>query len=108
MRFRLRAMIDQLNISQTDLASALHVTRGAVTQWLSGQTKPSAAFLALIEEKFGIRAEWLETGKGSAFINKDKQERCRCFRIFDKLSTTDLKAFATIAAKLPTVRKDEK
>ena len=52
-------------ISQTTLAKACGVTRGAVCLWESGETKSlDAMYLFDAARALGVGAEWLATGKG--------------------------------------------
>ena len=53
--------------SQTDLAAALGVSRGAVGQWETGETAPSTENLAKAAIELGRPFEWLATGRGAKF-----------------------------------------
>ena len=43
----------------------LHISESAVSNMCSGKSKPSTQSITLICERFGIREEWLRTGKGA-------------------------------------------
>lgn len=51
-------------LSQTGLATLLAVTRGAVGQWETGQTSPSAENLSEAAVRLGVSYDWLATGRG--------------------------------------------
>lgn len=47
----------QHNMTQQQLADALHVTQGAVYQWENGKTKPMIAKLLQMAQMFGCTIE---------------------------------------------------
>lgn len=49
--------------NQSKLARRLGVSRSAVSQWLSGQTEPSATNALLLARMAGVRPEWLVLGE---------------------------------------------
>lgn len=100
MNERLELMLAYIGASKSELARALHVTPGAVTQWLSGRTTPSGALLGLMEEKFGVSAEWLSSGKGGMILTGGKAKRWRMLSAIAELDTENLTALANIAKKM--------
>ena len=52
-------------MKQAGLARTLHISESAVSNMCSGKSKPSTQSITLICERFGIREEWLRTGKGA-------------------------------------------
>jgi transcriptional regulator with XRE-family HTH domain len=64
---RLVTVRDHAGWSQTRLAKEVGVSRGAVGQWESGRTEPSAANLREIAVRAGVDYDWLATGRGHFF-----------------------------------------
>jgi SOS-response transcriptional repressor LexA len=60
---RLATARDERRLSQTDIAVALGVTRGAVGQWETG-TAPSTENLIQAALELDVSFEWLATGRG--------------------------------------------
>lgn len=52
------------DISQTALAAAVGVSRGAVGQWESGETAPTTENLSAAAVELRVFFEWLATGRG--------------------------------------------
>lgn len=62
---RIRMILDETGIEQTELAKVACVTKGAVNQWLSGATKSMKSQYAVkIGKKFGYTVGWLAMGEG--------------------------------------------
>lgn len=55
-----------IDMNQTDLGSALGLTRSAVSQWESELTEPSSENLRAIAMRCRVDFEWLATGRGEA------------------------------------------
>lgn len=52
----------EAKLTQSDLAKAVGVTRGAVAQWESGDVRPRHTTLTKIAEATGKSIQWLESG----------------------------------------------
>lgn len=50
----IKEYLDENNMSQRDLAKALEITDGAVSQWISGLTKPSTEMAKKIKTHTGL------------------------------------------------------
>jgi transcriptional regulator with XRE-family HTH domain len=62
---RLRLALEQSGLSQAELARRIGVTPGAVSLWLSGETKAlKASNAVLLAKHLGVSPEWLATGRG--------------------------------------------
>lgn len=62
---RIREAIAAAGLSQSDVARRTGNTTGAVSQWISGQTRQLKTHNALaLEALTGYRAQWLATGAG--------------------------------------------
>lgn len=61
---RLQEVLRLKGIKQAGLARTLNLSNASVSKICNGKSKPSAQSITLICERFGIREEWLRTGKG--------------------------------------------
>ena len=59
---RITALRKEKNISQTELASRLGVSRQAVSKWEQGTSSPDTAKLIQLAELFDTEVEYLATG----------------------------------------------
>lgn len=50
-------------VPKSRLASACKVSKGAVTQWFSGDTRPKSEAAMLLAQELGVSLEWLVLGK---------------------------------------------
>ena len=74
MNERIKKIRNSLNISQTDFAQKLSVSRSAVCKMESGENYPSEQTIKLICNEFSVNEDWLRTGKGEMFIPKSKEQ----------------------------------
>lgn len=61
---RILQVLQIKGIKQAGLARMLQISESAVSNMCNGKSKPSTQSVTLICERFGIREEWLRTGKG--------------------------------------------
>jgi len=70
---RITALRKEKNISQTELAALLNVSRQAVSKWEQGQSSPDTSKLIQLAEILGTEVEYLATGThpepGSVVLN---------------------------------------
>lgn len=70
---RIMALRKEKNISQTELAKRLNVSRQAVSKWEQGVSSPDTERLILLAEILGTEVEYLATGThpepGSVVLN---------------------------------------
>lgn len=69
--------------TQMELAKWLDYSQPMINYWLNGEKLPSMDTAIKISEKFGVRVEWLITGKGSIRIDEIKQPSSP---LFDKIN----------------------
>lgn len=63
---RLKEALEKRNMSASELARRIGVTRGAVSFWLRGETQTvSGPNLMALATTLGIDATWLTTGQGN-------------------------------------------
>ena len=73
LSMRIRAARQRVDLSQTELAKHLGVSRTAVANWesIKSRTRPSSERLEAISHLTGVSWEWLATGRGSAKVSDD-------------------------------------
>lgn len=74
MNERIKKVRNSLNISQTDFAQKLSVSRSAICKMESGENYPSEQTIKLICNEFSVNEDWLRTGNGEMFIPKSKEQ----------------------------------
>lgn len=61
---RVQEMLDDLGVTQTELAKAAGCTKGLVNQWLSGETKRVGQDYAhKLEARYGYSSRWIRYGE---------------------------------------------
>ena len=76
MEQRIRKIIDDLGLSQSDFAKQIGVERANISHILSGRHKPSYDFLRKVLLTFpNLNAEWLILGKGKAYKTDNQQDK---------------------------------
>ena len=71
--------------TQMELAKWLDYSQPMINYWLNGEKLPSMDTAIKISEKFGVRVEWLITGKGSIRIDEIKQPSSPLLDKFNQL-----------------------
>jgi len=65
---RIKYLIVQQNLTQTEFANIIGIQRSTLSHILSGRNKPSLDFTLKLLSKFtNINAEWLLNGEGSMY-----------------------------------------
>jgi transcriptional regulator with XRE-family HTH domain len=59
---RLRAAIEALNLTQTEVARCLATTPSKLGNWLRGDNYPSAWFVTQFCDRYGITTDWIYRG----------------------------------------------
>jgi DNA-binding XRE family transcriptional regulator len=77
--------------TQMELAKWLDYSQPMINYWLNGEKLPSMDTAIKISEKFGVRVEWLITGKGSIRIDEIKQQSSPLLDKFTSLSADQQK-----------------
>jgi len=98
LNHRIKLLIKSKNISQSELARKLDVTRGSVNQWLSGKQIPGHKPLMKMFELFpDISADWLLLGRGemsiadkfsgsdNSFLKKQLMDQAEKMGLYEKL-----------------------
>jgi HTH-type transcriptional regulator / antitoxin PezA len=74
MNERIKRIRNSLNISQTDFAKKLSISRSAVCKMESGENFPSEQTIKLICNEFSVNEDWLRTGNGEMFVPSKKDD----------------------------------
>ena len=71
LKDRIQLILDERHIKQKDLASAIKVTEGYVSNMVKGKRcNISEALALLIEQTYGYSARWVLTGEGDCYVSK--------------------------------------
>lgn len=69
---RIKKVRRELDLTQTEFAAQLGLTQNTITRYETGDRKPSAAVLSLIVKEFNVNENWLRTGEGEIFRQREK------------------------------------
>ncbi len=73
MRERLLELMNQLNMSPTQFATAIGASRTTIQHIMSGRNEPSLKIITSIYETFpSVDIKWLLKGEGAAFTNQSQ------------------------------------
>jgi len=70
---RLKLIIKDKGISQTELSKLLEFSEGGISKYFSGKENPGRKFLTLLQEKLNVSSDWLLTGKGSKYLGTQEK-----------------------------------
>ena len=70
---QIRQLRKELGITQKEFGERIGISANYVSDLEYGKTKPSLLVLLAIEYRFGVSIDWLETGKGSKVIKKERK-----------------------------------
>ena len=89
---RISVLIDELQISKSDFASAIDVTPAYISKIINKGAVPSKRVLEEICKKFKVTKAWLYNGEGEIFVELTKDQEIAEF-LGDLISdeTVDLK-----------------
>ena len=79
MNERIKRIRNSLNISQTDFAQKLSISRSAVCKMESGENYPSEQTIKLMCSEFSVNEEWLRTGNGEMFKSRTRNQEIGAF-----------------------------
>lgn len=97
----LRVLRKQKQLSQSDLANELMVTRQAVSSWENGKSLPDVYTLSRIAEFFGVSLDDLMVNRQTMNINKDgPKNKLNLLREYSKYVIVLVIVF-TLACTLP-------
>jgi len=110
MKDRLKELRKALNIKQREVAERLGVAVGVVGTWESGGSPIPRARIYQLCKEYNVRREWLETGVGEMFEEKEERKLSEFSdrdiylesmrRVYDTLPESAKIAFADFCRKL--------
>lgn len=71
MKDRIKEVRKYAELSQTKFAEKIKISRSAMSKLESGENTPSEQTISLICKEFNVREEWLRTGNGEMYNEKD-------------------------------------
>lgn len=90
-------------MTQKEFAKELGVTHTYIAEIEGGRRVPSNLFLLALEYRFGVRKQWIESGKGEKYI-KDKilftDTEVGIIRSYREMSEENKKIFSALIEKL--------
>ena len=76
---RIKSIRNSNNMSQSDFAKRLSVSRSAICKMESGENSPSEQTINLICREFSINETWLRTGEGEMFKKRTRNQEIMAF-----------------------------
>lgn len=74
MKDRIRKLRKHLDLTQREFADKIGVRQNTVAQYEIGRNEPVDSVFSLICREFNVNEEWLRTGIGEMFIEKDDED----------------------------------
>ena len=76
---RIRDVRKHFNLTQTEFANELGVTRNVISMYELSHVAPPSLFLSHLCMKYGVDQTWLETGEGEMFRAPSVDEELAAF-----------------------------
>ena len=67
---RLRQARKRLDKSQAIVSENFNISRGIISEWENGHVAPSLKFLVNFSKKYNISLDWLVSGTGDVFVDR--------------------------------------
>lgn len=71
MKERLKALRKELHLTQQEFADKIGIQRSTYAKYEVGASSPIDAVVTLICKTFNVNEEWLRTGSGTMFVQRD-------------------------------------
>lgn len=111
LKDRIQRILDEQHIKQKDLAGAIKVTEGYVSNMLKGKrSNISEALALLIEQTYGYAAPWVLTGEGECYAARSHGQelspaRRRLIAEIESMSEAELGAVRVFVDSLDGYKK---
>lgn len=111
LKDRIRLILEEQHMKQKDLASAIKVTEGYVSNMVKGKRcNISEALALLIEQAYGYSAQWVLTGEGDCYVSRShtsdlSSTKKRLIAEIEKMSEPDLDAIKVFIDSLDDYKK---
>ncbi len=73
---RIRTARCRYNLSQSEFAAGLHISRKWLSEMENGKKCPSGLLLLGLESRYAINKDWILGGNGSMLVCSDFEEEC--------------------------------
>jgi len=83
LKDRLRLLRKELGLTQREFSERIGIKPNTFSQYESGRNEPIDAVLRLICETFNVNEEWLRTGNGEMFAQRDPYDEL--YRMADEM-----------------------
>ena len=74
MKDRIKAIRNSKQLSQSEFAKKISVSRSAICKMESGENLPSEHTISLICKEFWVNENWLRNGVGEMFLKRTKDD----------------------------------
>ena len=74
MKDRIKAIRNSKQLSQSEFAKKISVSRSAICKMESGENLPSEQTIKLICREFSVNENWLRNGVGEMFLKRTKDD----------------------------------
>lgn len=74
MKDRLRKLRRTLDMTQAEFAEKIGTSQNVITNYEAGRRSPSSSVINNICKTFSVNEEWLRTGNGVMFVERDESE----------------------------------
>ena len=92
-------------LSQSQLALMMGVSRGACGQWEQGVSTPNTSHLITLAQVLEVRFEWLSTGRGEMEFEDGVREQSATYQLAGESMSADLKAVVAWIQRQPPARQ---
>lgn len=72
---RIKEIRTDFNLTQSEFAKELHLSREYISKIENGKYDPSSATISLISYKYGINSFWIENGSGEKYIPQNQIDK---------------------------------
>lgn len=72
---RIKQAMEELRISQGELAAAVGASPAAISQWVSGRKRPSRTNIQKVAQELKVKPEWLEYGVNQPIADDEEAQR---------------------------------
>lgn len=111
LKDRIQLILSEQHIKQKDLANAIKVTEGYISNMLKGKRcNISEALALLIEQAYGYSAQWVLTGEGDCYVSKSgasdlSPTKKRLIAEIEKMSEPELDAIKVFIDSLDDYKR---
>lgn len=79
MTERIKELRKTLGLTQQEMADKVGVKRNTIAQYEIGRNPPTDTVVTLICREFDVNEDWLRTGEGEMFVERNRDEELSAF-----------------------------